>query len=351
MRNDLGWFSWYDVGIIPRESDALSWLYPEDESNQFFDDMVSFGMDLRVQSTRSFTSPDAKRATFPMQATLYGSFRPVKAMTLEGQFNVASLRTAPNSDVRIRFPGQRMGLFSAILAPDPDLPSVRLGLFRPAIGIRYDDHTMFAYSYVTSTTRRNYLGPDWGEWGSELTWESKQWLTVNLGIFGSEGLSQVRLSDGLNEVSAVSGNTPTVTARAVFWPKAFEDLYNGYIGGSVLVNNDYRMVSTFLGIGITDYLYLMADLTQVSKDNVSRSTNVTTELGWSIWDPLIVYARYEVGNTSFEQLSDDVSARSVIFGSQIFVMPYVELRPEYRIWDTDLPGTTSRWNVQLHIFY
>ena len=351
LRNDLGWYSYYDVGMIERDNPMVSWMYSEDESNTFLDGKLTLGMDLRVQSTRSFASPDAERVTFPMQASLYGAFRPIKAMTIEGQFNLAALRKSPNSDERVRFPGQRMGLFSLLLQPDLTLPMVRVGFFRPSIGVRYDDHTMFPYVWVSSATRQNYLAPDWGEWGSELTWESEQWLTVNLGIFGSEGLSQVRLSDGLRPVGVVNGNDPTITGRVVVWPKLFDDAVNGYAGGSVLINNDFRMISAFLGGGLTDHVYVMFDLTQVTKEQVMQSTNIMTELGWNIWSPLILYGRYEVGTTTQEQALADARIQSIVLGAQAFVLPYVELRPEYRIWDTALPGSPSRWNVQLNIFY
>ena len=52
IRNDLGWYSWYDVGIIPRDAAALKWAYDADSSNQFFDGTLTLGMDLRAQSAR-----------------------------------------------------------------------------------------------------------------------------------------------------------------------------------------------------------------------------------------------------------------------------------------------------------
>ncbi|MFN4907677.1 MAG: hypothetical protein ACK5H0_01435, partial [Bacteroidota bacterium] len=71
IRNDLGWYSWYDVGLISRDSSFLAPMYAIDKENTFFDGMLTLGMDARVQSTRAFTSPDSRRATFPMQASLY----------------------------------------------------------------------------------------------------------------------------------------------------------------------------------------------------------------------------------------------------------------------------------------
>ncbi len=351
LRTELGWYAWYDVGVIPRDSTIFSWMYPEDQSNEYLDGALLLGTDIRVQTARSFTDSAAKRAYFPMQATLYGAYRPIKALTIEGQFNFAALRTAPNTDERIQFPGQRMGAFSAILQPDRSLPQVRIGFFRPSVGIRYDDHTMFPYNYVTSSARQNILAPDWAEWGSELTWESERWLTVNLGIFGSEGLSQVRLSDGLSSYSAVQGDQATITARAMVWPRFFEDKVNTYAGGSLMLNNEFQMVSVFGGIGLTDAAYLMFQLTETSLENVMSSTTGMVELGWQVYSPLIVYARYEHGVTSQQRAPSDVSITSGVIGAQVFVLPFVEVRPEYRLWDTALDGVATRWAVQLHLFY
>ncbi len=347
IRNDLGWYSYSDVGLIPRES--IPFLYPEDQSNAYFDGKVVLGTDIRVQTTRSFTDSAASRVYFPMQATLYGAVRPWKGVTLEGGFNFASLRKSNNQQVR--FPGQRAGSVSLILQPIAELPSIRIGMFRPGIGTRYDDHTVFPVSYAEPTTRRNYLAPDWGEWGSEITWEREKWLTVQLGLFGSEGLGQVQLSDGLTSHSAIMGNSPTITARVVAWPRFFENMVNTYAGGSVLINNDFRMISVFAGGGLTDQLYVMLDVTRTEKEYVMYSTMSMAELGWQITPPLIAYVRYEHGTTNQTKLLEETTLNAGIIGAQVFVMPFVELRPEYRLFDTFKDGVATRWNLQLHLFY
>jgi hypothetical protein len=35
----------------------------------------------------------------------------------------------------------------------------------------------------------------------------------------------------------------------------------------------------------------------------------------------------------------------------LFLLPNVELRPEYRIFDTYRPGMIGRWGAQLHLYY
>jgi hypothetical protein len=348
LRNELGWYSYYDVSMVPRKSSLISWAYPEDESNQFFDGLLTVGMDVRVQNTRSFLE-GSSRSTFPMQASLYAAITPVKAVTVEGSFNLAALRI---TDVtRSRYPGQRIGSASVLFQPDASLPTIRAGLFRPSIGMRYDDHTMAPYSWANTTLRQTYLAPDWSEFGAEINYESLKWLSVQAGVFGSEALSRLRVSNGQDQQSVIQGNSPTLTARAVVWPRAFNDMLNMWFGGSMLINNEFRMTSAFAGIGLSDHLSLMLDYTTTELDDAIRSSNFMAELGYQAYSPLYVYARYERYTTDQELAPGNIIANAAVFGAQIFVLPYVELRPEYRLWDTWKQGTANRWNLQLHLFY
>lgn len=353
-RSDLGWYAWQDVSIVPRTSSALAWAYDGDESNAFFDDKLLLGLDARVQSTRSAFSTSAPRTTFPMQATLYAVYRATDGLTAEAQFNVAALRKAPNSDRAIRFPGQRPALFSVMYVPDTGWPMIRAGMFRPSYGMRYDDHTTFPYSIVTATSRQNIVAPDWGEWGAEVTYESLRWLTVSAGVFGSEGLSQLQLAGTNGLASAVTSTSPTVVGRAVVHQKFLESVLTSYVGASALVNGEFRMYSAFAGIGWQDNLALMLDVTQADIDSRLTSTNVMAELMWQLATPVFPYVRYETGISHAAAIADadrPPAVSSIVLGTQLFVIPYVELRPEYRIWDTDLEGYVSRWNLQLHLFY
>jgi hypothetical protein len=350
-RNNLGWYSMYDVSIIPRDSDILSWLYSSDTTNDFSKKQFIYGWDLRVQSTKSFIDENASRVIFPMQAAVYAAYQPVKAFTIEGSYNIASLRQAHNSEQQIHFPGQRAGWLSTIIQPSRSLPALRAGLFRPSIGIRYDDHTIYSYNYVLPLSRQAIIAPNWAEYGAEVSYEGLKWLTTEMGIFGSEGLSQVPLWDGVVFRSAITGNAPTVTARLVAWPNIAGELSTGYVGGSYLFNNDFTMMNVFVGIGLTDYLSLMAETVFTSKTNVMKSTTFMTELLWQVWTPVLAYVRYETGTSTFVNTTDRATVNSIIFGSQLFIVPFVEFRPEYRIQDTYLDGYSSRWNFQLHIFY
>jgi hypothetical protein len=352
IRNDLGWYSWYDVGLISRDSSFLAPMYAIDKENTFFDGMLTLGMDARVQSTRSFTSPQATRSIFPMQASLYAALTPVKAVTLEGTFNLAALRQGASGGQRIVYPGQRMGSLSAIIAPSLSLPMLRVGLFRPSIGMRYDDHTMGSFGYATSTNRQTLVAPDWSEYGAEITYEGLRWLTLQTGVFGSEGLSQVRINDGgTQSVSAITGNQPTITARAVVWPRAINDRLNMWLGGSVLSNNALTLTSAYAGVGLSDHLSLLLDRTSMKLNNVIETENWTAELMYQAATWVFPYIRAERYWTDQVNAAGTVLTDAAIIGAQIFLLPYVELRPEYRILDTWKEGYSSRWNFQLHIFY
>ncbi len=352
VRNDLGWYSWYDVGLISRDSSFLAPMYAIDKENTFFDGMLTLGMDARVQSTRSFTSPQSTRSTFPMQASLYAALTPIKAVTIEGAFNLAALRQGSGSSQRIVYPGQRMGSLSAIIAPSLSLPQLRVGLFRPSVGMRYDDHTMGSYSYMTSTTRQTLVAPDWSEYGAEITYEGLKWLTLQTGVFGSEGLSQVRISDGATKsYSPINGNQPTITARAVVWPRAFGGNLNMWFGGSMLRNGSFMLTSAFAGIGLSDNLSLLIDRTSMDLDDVMETENWSAELMYQATTWAFPYIRAERYWTDQSKASGTILTDAAIIGAQIFLLPYVELRPEYRVLDTSKEGYSSRWNFQLHIFY
>lgn len=347
QRNDLGWYSYSDVSVIPREGSFLSGLYAADTSNSFFDGKLLLGLDMRAQTTRSPYFADAKRKTFPMQGTLYTAFKPVKELTIDAQMNFFGLS---ESAKRVAYPGQKVWAASATWQPHADYPSLRIGQFRPAYGMRYDDHTMSAYSIETPTSRQAIVAPEWAEPGAELSYEGLPGLTAQVGVFGSSGIATLRFQDSGRSISAVAGNAPTIVARVVGWPRFLDDFVNTYIGASILNNGDFNLLSGFVGIGLTDVMGLAFDYTRIKKDEIVEANNFAAEFTVQVYSPILPFVRYEVSSTQQRQ-NDTESVKSSVIGAHIFVMPYVELRPEYRIWDTAKQGLTTRWNLQLHIFY
>ena len=355
LRSETGWYSYYDVGLISRENSAVKWLYDLDESNTYLDGMLTAGMDFRIQNTRSFSSAEAKRVTFPMQASLYAALTPIKGVTIEGSYNLAALRTSASGS-KVAYPGQRDGHISAIIRPDNAWPSLRVGLFRPGVGVRYDDHTVFPGSLMTSIGRQPLLAPNWAEYGAEVNYEGLKWLTLTTGVFGTGALSQLQVPTGNGVVPALADDdSPLLVAKAVVWPRMFDDMLNMYIGGSVLATEGYSMINAFLGAGITDHLSLTADVLSMNADDIVSTRSAMVELMYQVTPEILPFVRWEGASTTFEALKaagkdDDVVYAGVV-GAHVFVLPYVVVRPEYRMWDTRLPGTTSRWNFQLYVFY
>lgn len=355
LRSETGWYSYYDVGLISRENSAVKWLYDLDESNSYLGGMLTAGMDFRVQNTRSFSSDDAKRVTFPMQASLYAALTPISGVTIEGGYNLAALRTS-SSGSKVAYPGQRDGHVSVIVKPDNAWPSLRVGLFRPGAGVRYDDHTVFPVSLMTSIGRQPLFAPNWAEYGAEVNYEGLKWLTLSAGVFGSNALSELQVSDGQRVVPALAeDDAPLISAKAVLWPRAFDDMLNVYVGGSVLATEGFTLSNVFAGIGITDHLSVTADLMAMTTTDIVSTTTGMVEVMYQVTPEILPFVRWEGASTTFAALEaqgkpDDVVYAGVI-GAHVFVLPYVVVRPEYRMWDTRIPGVTTRWNFQLYMFY
>jgi hypothetical protein len=210
---------------------------------------------------------------------------------------------------------------------------------------------MAPYSYTLSTQRKTVIAPDWSEAGVEVSYEGLKWLSLQAGVFGSQGLAQVKISDGIETFSVVNGNNPTISARAVVWPRAFNDKLNMWFGGSHLQNNDFGITSGFAGLGLSDELSLLLDYTRMHYDDRFTSESMMAELMYSATTWLFPYVRAERYTTDPFSASGTYLSNAGTIGALIFLMPYIELRPEYRIWDTWRTGYSSRWNIQLHLFY
>lgn len=351
LRNELGWYSSHDVGLIEPRKVGLGSLYDADKGNSFFEDKLFFGMDLRAQMARSHLSADAERKFFPMQFALYSAYKATDWLTAEFTYSMRG---------RNRFyPGQQQFMGSLILQPMQELPALRVGHIQPSIGMRYDDHTMLTRTIVGSSP---LIPPNYADWGAELSYESLKWLTVNAGVFRATNLSAVEFSDalsgGFSEPLISNPNALSFTARVVLWQRFAEDYVNTYLGGSFFRNQDFSIAQGFVGAGLTDQVSVMAEYTASGKRDRQQTRNFSVEVMYQVMPGLNVYVRGERGTTS--NLVTNRSANTIapqeqymnqgVIGAQVMVLPFVEVRPEYRIQDADLYRST-RWAMQLHIFY
>jgi hypothetical protein len=69
-----------------------------------------------------------------------------------------------------------------------------------------------------------------------------------------------------------------------------------------------------------------------------------------VW--LLPFVRYEYGTTRISPQSSPTAifTSQIVLGGQIFPLPFLEFRPEYRITTTEV-FSSQRWTVQMHLFF
>ncbi len=350
LRNELGWYSNNDVSLIPPASLGLEDFYTSiGKSNTLFSDNLTFGLDFRMQRAKSHKSAIAEAKIFPMQAALHAAYTATDWLTLEGMYSFGEKR----------YNGQALFSASALLQPGFAYPQLRIGFFQPSIGMRYDDHTMLIRQ-IPGTDYTPLIAPNYADVGTEIAYEGLKWLTVDAGVFRADNLSENTVQDKQGTLhSLVDKDNLSRSGRLVFWPRFFESTLNTYAGASLLANGNFSLVTTFAGIGWTDHISLLAEYAESNKTDMRKTETVSVEVMYQVASPVLFYVRGERGRTT--QYIPDDSIRNYmtqwVIGSQIFLLPYVELRPEFRIVSTEqYPQTTDQYNsgrftTQLHIFY
>ena len=366
LRNNAGWMSRKDVSVLNSLTNpsnvGLGWLYDGvAKSNTLLDDKITFGFDFREESASLGTT---KKTIWMMQGSPYVSAKPFDWLELEGFYNLAY-----NIEKDYRYPGQQPGAISADIKFGKNLPSLRVGFFQPTIGTKFDDHTLFIRNYVDNNGRSPLIPPDYAELGAQLDYESIDWLGASFGVFNSKNLNTA-LGNGLNvlqgqSVDYVNKNTPNFVFKLAFYPQPFNGI-NYFFGGYTLINSGlhtaasgggydqyFYMADLFFNIGLTDRLALMTEYMRSYKNDERSTDNFLAELNYQIWEPVILYAKAERANTDYIDPTSGVwHTNQFVFGANIFVLPYIEFVPEYKIQNKEfIPGFGAHWDYQLHIFY
>lgn len=134
---------------------------------------------------------------------------------------------------------------------------------------------------ITPYNSMTILAPYFSAAGVEFTYESIHELTVNAGIFSNATAQQ-------NSVSNVENGSLMYSARAVYWPRFSDNTINTYIGTSILHNQDFSLINAFMGIGLTDKLSFMVDMSLSDLQDISSRKM-----------PLINNTREKGKNTSY----------------------------------------------------
>jgi hypothetical protein len=366
IRNELGWYVAKDMKLTDPKNVGLGWLYELDaESNSFLDGTLTIGLDTRIQSARSPRSDNAVQRVFPMQAALHIAYQPVQWLTIESMTDIAAL-VRDLSNRPQAYIGQRSWSASVIVQPGITAPQLRVGHFQPSIGVRYDDHTNLVRQ-IAGANGSTLIPPNYAEYGAELNYEGIQWLSLTVGAFLPGALSQmlttnrrgeiVRLLENVPVNPSIANlvNSPSFLGRAALWLRTDDHTINSYAGASVYTNSTFSLANVFAGIGLTDRLSLMGEYALSGVQDGRQTRNLSLELSYQPVVGLMPYVRYERGTTRQSALDapsgiGEYFSQQVSVGAQIFPIPYVEIRPELRYFETE-GYRAVRWAAQVHIFW
>ena len=343
LRNFRGWKFLSNVGLLQPEKVKLDKVYRYDSSsNTVLNGKLTLGTDFRLQMARSHKSPDSERRVFPMQAAVYADYRIINWLQTEASYNFGPKK----------FNGQQSWSASAIIQPEYSYTQFRIGYFQPSIGIRYDDHTMVVRQ-VPGADGNTIIAPNYAEFGAEFNYNGFDWLTATVGVFDAESLAENFVVDNYgSQISLIDDkNKPSWLGRLVLMPKILNGEKSLFAGGSFFVNDDFSISNLFIGIGLTERVSIIGDYTRSVKNDMRTTNNLMLEATYRLIEPILVTFRGEKGETV-----SDIGGKNIetytnqgVIGLQIFVIPYIKLRPEYRIVDTERYRST-RYAVQLHIF-
>ncbi len=380
QRNSAGWMSFSDVSLIKPEDIGLSSAYDAiRNSNSVLDETVMFGLDFRYQTAR-WSKPTTLEVTYPhfedpnRDTTLkyinpYGTERdymlmifspyvtitPTDWITIEGSYNLAY-----NLEDTKRYPGQTPYTASVILQPWEDLPSLRVGMIQPMIGTDWDDHTMMTRQVVTPTVTPPSIPCDYYELGAQLDYQAIDWLGLTLGVYDSKNLAEM-------SSNFVNKNTLSGLAKVTLHPPDFGTGITAFCGATHFVNsqlktdngiyfrNNYFTTSSFfLHFGMPGQFAVMSEWMRTEMSNKRITNNYSFEFDYQVMEPIIGYARVETGKTEqFAPIgSVEFKGNKYSVGAKIFVLPYIALIPEYKIYDREhVKSFSSQFACQLHIFY
>lgn len=338
QRDELGQYAMDGVGLL-----APNFVLPG--KTAYADGMLLVGADLRGQMARSHVSSLAERRVFPMQAALYGVLRPSNAVKFEGSYNFGPKK----------YDGQQAWTASAIFQPNYNWPQLRVGHYQPPTGMRYDDHTMLVRQTPGVAGSSSLIAPNYAEYGAEVHYYRKLWLSLTAGVYSSRALAENSVTDRNGTVVSLikDRDKPSYLGRVVLWPKLIEQKLNFYLGGSYLKNDDFQLTNLFGGVGLQDKVALMAEYVLSDKEMAREATTATADLSIQAKPGLIFYARGEHGKVKQLRVAAadiELTTRQAVFGAQVFLTPQIELRPEYRLLDTETFRST-RYALQLHVFY
>ena len=362
QRNGLGVYARNETSLIQNE--FLLGLYKSvNEHNARADSKLLYGSDDRVQLASLGDPSNSDPKIFVMSFTPYLTYIPFEWLKINASYNLVYLPEqlfgAGGSWKAARYQGQQTWSASAYIQPELSYPTLRIGYFSPSIGTRYDDHTMFI-KQVWTTYPQSVLPPDNSELGAEIIYNHKNWIQITAGAYGTKTMSAINVVNSFGTpVPVVEPNSFAYLGKIVFTPRFLENKLNTYFGGSYFASKDYSITSAFASVGLTDLLTLQSEIALIKKAGIRESNNLILEANYQMLDALILFGRFETSSTDDYSVPDiagstnytNYKTYSYVIGANIYLLPNVELRPEYRILDRKkFQSYAAQWAVQFHLY-
>ncbi len=382
VRNAIGFESMDDVGLV---------TYGISPHNALFDDLLTVGADVRAIAVRlgapeippgetEITEPDL--TVIPMQLQPYIALNLHETLWIYGSWTAGPNTFREGTVCDPVYPGQSCFDVAVQWQPTPLSPTVRAGMIQPSIGIRRDDHTIYIRGDAADR-RAPIIPPNYADWGAEISYQPVSWVRGEVGAVYTQNLDEA-LNTGLRAADLWPA---AANVRVMFLPQIvlggadaepagdfvedefgddFGDEFgddfgsfdsapaadpfviNTWIGASALISGDFLRVDGFAAAGTHQGVELHVEAAYAALGDDYTIFNQLVGATYSPWAWLALAARAEHAVTTIAD--EDNTAWQYVAGLEFFPVPFVEIRPEYRVVVTDayLYGQPT---VQLHLFY
>lgn len=362
-RNDIGWGMALDMALhTPKAFTKL-------ETNGFADGKVMLGIDTRLQIARmgkptadpnasptdamfSGYTPGIKpdMLVIPMQMQPYLTATPFDWLVVSGSYNVSTTKS--------QYPGQSPWDAQVIIHASPMAPTVRLGMIQPTIGIRHDDHTMLLRADAMDP-RRPLVPAGYAEWGGEVSWQPKSWLRADAGAFLNRNMrtaSQAREADPVRASSDGLG----WNARLMTLPQLMDMGLNSWAGVSAMGTGDLLLLNGFVGVGKDGLGSLQLEASRSTGADGYHTLAFMGLASWNFKEWLVFEARLEQARADADLAAGHKagSTRQLVLGAQFFPLPYLEIRPEYRLIRSTRTTSAAKdeyilgqYALQVHVYF
>lgn len=356
LRNENGWRTVGKYSLIKPDWIGLKDFFDLTKlTNSALDGKLYFGADVRAQYSKTF-KPGTQRKFFVKQVTGYVSYEFSDWLWFEGGYNFA--------ETKYKNHGQQNWTAGIVLDPFPETPKVRIGHFQPGFGIRYDDHTMLIRMIANENVYANPLfAIDFSDFGIELYKDvyspSPEWIfNLSGGVFSSNNLSKVKINSIEGTKNLTGGKNAIYVLKGMISETiGMSDFTSSLAGMSILKTTDYTQFNYFAGISFFKRFSLLFEYSNGKKGDIFALENYQGILNVKIIDPVYVEIRAERARSNYKSLEITNTTQQLVFASQIFILPFIEIKQEFRLIDTEQnPREFNQYKgalyyIQIHLFY